>query len=67
MLLQELETLLRIAGGQNTELFLERADEVFERFLFVIDIEDGKLFVIVKIVHAVSPLMNLIPSPEIPA
>ena len=51
VLLQQLESVLGVWGGQNAELVLKGAGEVLEGLFFVINVEDGEFFVVVQVVH----------------
>ena len=39
------------ATRKNLELILKGAGKILQRLLLVIDVEDGKLFIVVKILH----------------
>jgi hypothetical protein len=51
VLLQQLEAVLRVGRGEDSELIAESAGEVLQRLLLVIYVEDGKFIVIVWSVH----------------
>ena len=68
VLFQQLEAVLGVGGGEHAELVAKGAREIFQRFLLVVHVKDGKFFIVVEIFHvrlSVDRLIGL--DAEIPA
>jgi hypothetical protein len=47
MFLEQLQSVLGVAGGKDPELIFESAGEILQRLLLVIDVENRELLIVV--------------------